>query len=214
MTRSLRIAFLALAILPSPLAIAEDVTPAPAVVAPALRRAQVVASSQLGESFLSNNRESYQVVVGLRAISRGEATADARMAGLAMSPADIVEEKGRILIVRRVPSTGTPAARVRDAGAIGTTDGAMDNPVVVNVRTGQFGFMTGNVVAKLRDPGEAAAIAKASGLGLDYVAPAIGYAFFRVPAGRDVVSAAEALRADPGVESARPEVIEASKEKR
>jgi hypothetical protein len=172
------------------------------------RRAQIVASSQLGESFRSNNRERYQVVVGLRAVPRGEASSDARMAGLRMAPSDLVEEKGPFLIVQRPPSTGTPAARVREAGAVGMIDGAEARPVVVNTRTGQFGLMTGIVVVKLGNPGDAAALAEANGLQLTYVADAIRYAYFRVPAGRDVVAAAKALRSAAGVESASPEVIE------
>jgi hypothetical protein len=175
------------------------------------RRAQIVASSHLGESFRSNNRESYQVVVGLRAVPRGEASADAQMAGLRMAPSDLVEEKGPFLIVQRPPSTGTPAARVRDAGAVAMIDGTEARPVVVNTRTGQLGFMTGNVVVKLRNPGDAAALAEANGLELTYVAAAIRYAYFRVPAGRDVVAAAKVLRSAAGVESANPEVIETFK---
>ncbi len=206
MTRSFRIAFLAFAVLPFAPTFAEDV-----ISSPAARRAQIVASSQLGETFLSINRESYRVVVGLRAVSRGEERAESRMAALGMPPADLVEVKGPVLIVKRPAPTGTPAARLRAAGAVGEANGSPASPVAVNTRTGRFGFLTGIVVVELRSPEEAATLARANGLELRYVADGIGYAYFRVPAGRDVVAAAKALRSAPGVESADPEVIETFK---
>jgi hypothetical protein len=78
----------------------------------------------------------------------------------------------------------------------------------VNARTGKLGILTGTVVVELADPEEASALAAATGLELQFVAPGIGYAYFRVPAGRDVVSAATALRRSAGVVSANAEVKE------
>jgi hypothetical protein len=203
------VAFLAVVLLPSSLVRAED-----AASASAARRAQIVSSSTLGESFVGTTRQSYRVVVGLRAVSRGDATVEARLSELGLSASDLVEQKGNALVVQKAPPTGTRSARVREASALATVDGAPAYPVAVNTRTGKLGILTGTVVAKLGSTDEAAALASANGLTLGYVALEIGYAYFRVPAGRDIVAAAAALRKGAGVESANAEVTETFKVKR
>jgi hypothetical protein len=56
--------------------------------------------------------------------------------------------------------------------------------------------------------GDAAALARDHGLALEYVAEGIGWAFLRVPDGRDVIATAAELAADPRAKVVEPEVRE------
>jgi len=197
------VAFLAVSFLSSTPVLAEDVA-----AAAASRRAQVVSASQLGDAFPSTLQQNHRVVVGLRAVARGSGPTEARLAELGLAPGDLVEVLGNALIVQRPPPTGTRSARVRDASALVVADGTPAFPVVVSTRTGRLGILTGIVAVELENPGEAPALAAATGLELQFVAKGIGYAYFRVPVGRDVVSAATALRRSAGVVSANAEVME------
>jgi hypothetical protein len=168
--------------------------------------------AQQGEPFLSSTRQAYRVAVELRAVPRGQDTAEGRMAGLGIPAAELVEVKGPFLIVRRptaaATATATAAARLAGASAVATVDRTRVHPVAVNAASGRLGILSGIVVARLRNPDDAAALAQANGLALDYVAGPIRCAFFRVPDGRDVVAAATALARDARVELASPEVSE------
>ena len=168
--------------------------------------------AQQGEPFLSSTRQAYRVAVELRAVPRGQDAAEGRMAGLGIPSAELVEVKGPFLILRRPTGAGTAAAtaaaRVAGASAVATVDRTRVHPVAVNTASGRLGILSGIVVARLRNPDDAAALAQANGLELDYVAGPIRCAFFRVPDGRDVVAAATALARDARVELASPEVSE------
>jgi hypothetical protein len=170
--------------------------------------------AQQGEPFLSSTRQAYRVAVELRAVPRGQDTAEGRMAGLRIPSAELVEVKGPFLILRRPTGTAagtvaaTAAARLAGASAVATVDRTRVHPVAINTASGRLGILSGIVVARLRNPDDAAALAQANGLELDYVAGPIRCAFFRVPDGRDVVAAATALARDARVELASPEVSE------
>jgi hypothetical protein len=153
--------------------------------------------AQQGEPFLSSTRQSYRVAVELRAVPRGQDSAEGRMAGLEIPSAELVEVKGPFLILRRPTVAG---AAIVDRTRV--------HPVAVNTASGRLGILSGIVVARLRNPDDAAALAQANGLELDYVAVPIRCAFFRVPDGLDVVAAATALARDARVEVAAPEVSE------
>jgi len=171
------------------------------------RRDQLVASAQKGAPF-QEGRASYQVVVGLRAASRGGATGAARLSDLGVPAGDLVEEKGPFVVYARPPVARTASGRLKDASAVASEARSPSYPVVVNVQTGELGILPGVIVVKLTDAADAAVLASANGLTVDYVAAQIGYAFLHVPDGQDVVAAAAALARDPRVTTAYPEVRE------
>ena len=74
--------------------------------------------------------------------------------------------------------------------------------MAVNVRTGRLGVVANVLVVKLKDVGAAQALAAENQLSLTFVAEGIGYAFFEVPDGRDLLAAASAVGRDPRVKSA------------
>ncbi len=204
MTSWNRIAFLILSVLASSSALAQ-VGSAP--TAPA-RRTQIVSAAQKGAPFLTDTRQSYQVVVGLRATIRGSATAEARLAALGLPATDLVEEKGPYVVFQRAASGATAPARVAEASAVAAVDRTPAYPVVVNTRTGELAILPGIVITRLRNPADAASLAQANGLVVEFVGETSGNGYFRVPEGGDVVSAAAALARDPRVETAFPEVSE------
>jgi hypothetical protein len=173
----------------------------------AANRAGLVAASQKGPEF-RNDRQAYRVMVGMQAVLREDATAVARAANLGLPAADVVEQKGPYAIVTRTPVGDTAAARLEKASAVAEVAGEPTFPVVVNVRTGQLGVVSGTVLVKMADVEEAAALAQANGLAVEYVAGPIGYAFLRVPAGKDVFATLVALRRDARVSSAYAEIRE------
>jgi hypothetical protein len=170
------------------------------------RRAGLVAASQKGPEF-KNDKQTYRVVVGMRAVPRGDATSG-RANALGIEAEDVVEQKGPYAIVARTPVGTAGAPRVAAASAVSELAGAPAYPVVLNTRTGQLGVVSGTLVVKMPKIADAAALAKAYGLTVDYVAESIGYAFLRVPAGGDVISTAAALRRDARVSSAYAEIRE------
>ncbi len=203
MTRLDRIAFLTVAVLAA--------LPALAQVAPsaaAARRAQLLSSAPRGSTFAAGTRESYQVVVGLRAVARGSATPEARLEALGLPASDAVEVKGPFVIFQQAATGATATARLAAASAVTAIDRTPAYPVVLNPRTGGLGILPGVVIAKLRDTADAASLAEANGLQIDYVAQMTRYGFFRVPEGGDPVTAAAALAMDPRVVTAYPEVRE------
>jgi hypothetical protein len=174
---------------------------------PAARRAQIVSSAEKGASFQAG-RQTYRVVVGLRATARGPSTAEERLATLGVPAADLLESRGSLVIYRKAAAGRTTSARISAASAVVSVDQDSTFPVVLNYRTGQLGALSGVVVVKLAPGADAQALAQANGLAVDYVAEGIGYAYLRVPDGRDVVAAAAALARDKRARSAHPEVRE------
>lgn len=205
-----RTAALAAAVL-LPAAAGAQATPAPRGMS-AVARAELVDALPRGATFQSG-AQTYRVVGGLRAAppprsggpgAAGPAGAvDERLSAVGATPSDLVEEKGGYLIYRTAPpATGAPVtATVRAAPAPSL-------PVVVNARTGRLGVAASVLVVRLGRVADAAAVAAASGLSIDFVAERIGTAFYGVPEGRDVVSAAAAVARDPRVKSAEVEVRE------
>ena len=165
----------------------------------ARERAALVQSLPQGASFRSRG-QSYRIVGGLAAVPRAPAAGAEGLA--APAPADIVEEKGAYLIVR---PGGAPLAAPLAAPAGGPV-GPL--PVAVNTRTNAFGLVLGTIDVRLRDRDAAAALARDLGLELVSVAPRISMAFFRVPAGGDLLAAAARLARDARVRSAEIEVKE------
>ncbi len=171
------------------------------------RRTRIVASAQKGAPF-QEGRQAYQVIVGLRAAVRGPGTAEARLSALGVPTADLVEEKGPFVVYARAVRVPTAEGGLAAASAVNSVDSSPTYPVVVNVRTGELGVLPGVIIVKLARPADAEPLATANGLAVDFVAENIGYAFLKVPDGRDVVAAAAAVARDPRVTTAYPEVRE------
>lgn len=165
----------------------------------ARERAALLRSLPQGAPFRSGGQE-YRIAGGLAAVPRPAAGAE----GLAAAaPAGVVEGKGHWLIVRQ--GSAAPLAAPLAAPAAGP---AGPLPVAVNARTSAFGVVPGTIDVRLRDRGAAAALARELGLELVAAAPRISMAFFRVPAGGDLLAAADRLARDPRVRSAEIEVKE------
>ena len=168
-------------------------------------RARIVADAQKGSPF-QVGRQTYRVVVGLRATARGDASADARLAALGIPPGDLVETKGPLVFFRQAPAATTAPARLAAASAVAPVDGAPTFPVVVNTVSGQLGALSGTLTVKLAKVSDAAALARDHGLTIEYVAEGIGWAFLRVPDGGDVIAAAAKVARDPRAKAVEPEV--------
>lgn len=166
-------------------------------------RTALVDAAPQGTPFQSSG-QTYRMVGGLRATPRAQgASVDQGLAAARSAPADLVEQKGPYLIFRE---SGAKAPPLVPAAAM--IDQARSFPVVVNTRTGRLGVAANVLVVKLADVGTAQALAAANGLELDFVADRIGYAFFRVPDGRDLLGAVAAMSRDGRVTSAEIEVRE------
>ena len=203
MTRLDRVAFLMLTVLFAFPALAQA-----APSAAAARRAQILATAPRGPSFAAGTRESFEVVVGLRAVARGSATPEARLGALGLPASDLVEEKGPFVIFQQAATGATTRARIAAASTVTAIDRTAIYPVVLNPRSGGLGILPGVVIARLRDTADAASLAEANGLRIDHVAEMTRYGFFRVPEGGDPIAAAAALAKDPRVVTAYPEVRE------
>lgn len=174
--------------------------PREAAIARARERAALVQSLPQGAPFRSGG-QSYRIVGGLAAVPRASAAGAQGLA--APAPAGVVERKGHYLIVRQ--GGAAPLAAPLAAPAAGPAEPL---PVAVNTRTNAFGLVLGTINVRLRDRGAAAALARDLGLELVADTPKISMAFFRVPAGGDLLAAAERLARDPRVRSAEIEVKE------
>ncbi len=164
----------------------------------ARERAALLQSLPQGAPFRSGG-ESWRVVGGLQAVPRPPAGGAEGLA--AAAPVGVVEEKGPYRIVRQVGAAplAAPLAAPAAAGALA---------VAVNVRTNAFGVVLGTIDVRLRDRNAGAALARDLGLELVAATPGISMAFFRVPPGGDLQSAAERLARDARVRSAEIEVKE------
>ncbi|MFL5302680.1 MAG: S8 family serine peptidase [Anaeromyxobacteraceae bacterium] len=151
-----------------------------------------------GSAFTAGG-ERYRFVGGARAVARGDGEDDDRaLARAGAAGAEILERKGGFLVFRDARATAA-AARSRKEGV---------HAVAVNARTGRVAVVTGILNVRLKKGADAARLARAHGLELVSVAPRLGAAFLRVPAGQDVQAAAAAVAKDPGVASAEIDVIE------
>ena len=160
-------------------------------------RAALVKEAPKGPEFRSSG-QTYRIVGGLRATALPTgASVDQGLAAVRSSPGELVDRKGPYLIFRQPAAQGAgvvPSAR--------DVDWSRTLPVAVNVKTGRLGVVASVLVVKLKDVGAAPALAAANGLVLTFVAEGIGYAFFDVPDGQDLLAAASTVAATPA--SSRP----------
>lgn len=164
-------------------------------------RAALVRTLPKGEPFHSGGQR-YRLVAGLRAVHRGtDPSARETLARAGAAAAAVLELKGRFVLFQQSPSAAPLAATQ-------LTNRAETLPVAVNERTGRLGVVLGTITVKLRDIGQAEALARDHGLRLDFSAPNLSVAFFSLPAGTSIQAAAARLSADARVASAEIEVKE------
>ena len=156
-----------------------------------------MAAAPKGAAFRSAGQE-YRVVPTIRAVrDTGPASASRSLTAAQASGLEVLERKGPYtLFVDR--GGDSPAAAPAQTSA-----------VAVNQRSGQLGIITGTITARVASKAAAQAAAKGAGVALELVSPSSGYAFFRAPAGTDVLAAAAALAARPEVKGVEVEVREA-----
>jgi Open reading frame 2 N-terminal domain len=113
--------------------------------------------------------------------------------------APVLETKGRLVLYR--------SAQTRPA-SIGSSGKASVYPTVLNTRTGTLGVLTGTLIVKPKNMSDADAIAASYGLAKSKAYPQLQAVFYSAKAGVDIADVSAALRADPRVESAYPEIVE------
>jgi hypothetical protein len=179
------------------LALAQE-SPKPAK-ARAAERAAMLETLQKGKE-IQGSREQYRHLPEVLAVARGaDETPQEAIARMGAGGEQLLETKGRLVLFR---SARQKAASVEGVG------GSAVYPVVLNARTGTFGVLTGTLVVKPKNMTDAAAVANSHGLETAKEYAHLHTVFYRVKANVDIADLAVALRADPRVESAYPEIIE------
>lgn len=150
---------------------------------------------------LKGSHEQYQHLPQVFAVERASSaeTPEQAIARTGDSGAQVIETKGR-LVLYRASSAG--AALVRRSGRTTVY------PTAVNTLTGTLGVLTGTLIVKPKNMGDADAIGARYALETTKAYPHLQIVFYRAKAGVDIADAAAALQADPRVESAYPEIIE------
>ena len=168
------------------------------VKARAAERAAMLEALQKGKE-IDGSRGQYRHLPGVQAVARGNETPQEAIARMGAGADQLLETKGRLVLFR--------SAR-RSAASVEGVGGSSVYPVVLNARTGTFGVLTGTLVVKPKSMTDAAAVANSHGLETVKEYPQLQTVFYRVKANMDIADVAAALRADPRVETAYPEIIE------
>lgn len=149
-------------------------------------------------STMTSNKEQYQVLTGMRAAeSRGQEAPQQTLSRI--GGGKLVETKGAFVVF-----TATP----QKTASVASTNGATTYPTVLNTRTQNIGILPGTLSVKLKNMADSSAVAASHGLDVVRVFAQLGYAYYRVKPGQDVLAAAASLSADTRVSSAEAEVIE------
>src|SRR5882672_1857667 len=166
----------------------------------ATHRAALLQGLERGKQ-LKGSHEQYQHLPQVFAVERASSaeTPEQAIARTGDSGAQVIETKGR-LVLYRASSAG--AALVRRSGRTTVY------PTAVNAQTGTLGVLTGTLVVKPKNMGDADAIGARYALETTTVYPQIQAVFYRAKAGADIADASAALQADARVESAYPEIVE------
>jgi hypothetical protein len=145
-------------------------------------------------------REQYRHLPEVFAAERkGNQTQQHALDAVGAGAAQVLETKGRLVLYRGSAAGTALVARVGASSVY---------PTVVNLRTQALGVLTGTLIVKPKSFGDAANIASQHGLEPVKEFAHIGTVFYRAKANADIVDLAAALRADPRVETAYPEIIE------
>lgn len=158
-------------------------------------RATLLQASAAGLNIRSNNQQ-YQLLSGVRA-AEAKVGEQPQQTLTRMGGGKLIETKGSFVVF----SSQQSASSVTSVNGI-------SYPAAYNPRTGGIGIVSGNINVKLKNSGNAAAVAKDYGLEVVRVFAHLQTAFFRVKPGQDVVAVAASLAADARVASAEIEVIE------
>jgi hypothetical protein len=195
-TRHTRIAALVLAL--APLLLLAQEAPKPAG-AKAAERAAMIRSLERGKP-MTVRGEQYQQLPGVIAVERkAQATPEQAVAGLGASSTDVIESKGKLVVLR---------SSRKNAGFVEQVAGAPVYPTVLNARTGTIGVLTGTLIVKPKNMVDADAIARTHGLDKTQAYPQLQIVLYKAKAGVDLADVSAGLQADPRVESAYPEIVE------
>lgn len=164
----------------------------------ATQNAPLLLAQPRGVAVLSNN-EQYQLLPGVRATT-SKASEQPQQTLSRVGGNAVIETKGNFVVY-------TAAAQGASA-SIAQTGNVTTYPTVLNSRTGGVGILPGTVNVKLKNMGNAAAVASDHGLELLHAFAHLQLASYRVKPGQDVVAAAAKLAADARVASAEVEVLE------
>jgi hypothetical protein len=151
-------------------------------------RAALLQSLQRGKEITGPGGEVYRHLPEVKAVEGKDAVQGA-----------VIETKGKIVLYRAA-ATGSVA--------LDRNGKSMVYPTVVNPQTGTLGVLTGMLVVKPKNMSDADAIAGSYALDKDRVFAHLRTVFYKVRPGQDIADVSTALRADPRVESAYPEIIE------
>ena len=167
-----------------------------AATAAATERATLLQTAVRGSNITSNSQE-YQILHGVRAAER-RSKEQPQQTITRMGGGKLVETKGSFVVF---------SAPEQSQASVTSVNGT-SYPTAVNASTGGIGIVPGTLNVRLKNMGNAAAVATEHGLEVVRIFAHLQTAFYRVKPGQDVVAAAAALAADARVESAEVEVIE------
>lgn len=182
----------AIVALPTPTQAAEK----KAATAADTERAALLQAVGRGSNITSNNQQ-YQLLPGVRA-AESRSKEQPQQTITRMGGGKLIETKGSFVVF---------SAPEQSQASVTSVNGT-SYPTALNPRTGGIGIVPGTLTVRLKNMGNAAAVATAHGLEVVRVFAHLQTAFYRVKPGQDVVAAAASLTADARVESAEVEVIE------
>jgi hypothetical protein len=181
-----------------PLLLLVSVVSAQNGIDPAQRHALIQEMAK-GTTFVSNGR-TYVVLPQARAAGMQESETHVQsVKRLGVSPSELLETKGHFVLYR---SARTAPAAVQGEGE------APNYPVAMNAATERLAVMPGTVRVRFAAAMDAEALGADHGLTLHRAFPHLNIAYYRLPPGVEIPTAAKALAADKRVQSAEPEVIE------
>jgi hypothetical protein len=192
------------------LALASSLTLAQASGKPArekqVERAAMLDTLQRGKTIVVNQERYVHLpeVIAVERRSRSE-TPQQAIARSGAGGAQIVETRGAMVLYRSARAKQPYTERFGESVVYAT---------VLNTRTGAIGVLPGTLVVKLKSMADAAAIASRHGLEIVREFPQLQTMIVRAGPNVDIVDAVAALRQDPGVGSAYPEVVERLKSPR
>lgn len=166
--------------------------------------AQILSRHEPGASFQSEG-ETYVILQDARAVSRGalQSSVVSALSDVGATPGQVLGTKGRYVMYRDTgiaPYAPSPMVQAVNAQPVYS--------VVLNQRTGQYAVVTGTLTVKLRDMATADAVAQSHGLSVEVLFGHLGYAVYLAGPGHDLLTLADALRADERTASVTINVLE------
>ena len=159
-------------------------------------RAALLQTVGRGSNITSNNQQ-YQILTGVRAVE-SLPQEEPQQTLTRMGGGKLIETNGTFVVF---------TVDQQSAASVTSVNGT-SYPTAFNPATGGIGIVPGTLNVKLKNMGQAAAIAADHGLEVVRVFAHLKTAFFRVKTGRDVVAATATLTTDARVVSGEAEVIE------